>query len=544
MGRYSLLLTTLASSLCIASAASMPACGGANPSNLQGTSSGSSGGSSSSTGSTGSSSGSATSGSGGTSGGSSSGKSSGGTSGGSSGGSSGTDGGVVCPPGLTCGMSCPSGGTTSITGKVYNPAGKDPLYNVAVYVPAKHLQPLPAGVPTGSDACSCSALYKSGVLASTVTGADGSFTLTDVPVGHDVPLVLQVGKWRRSLHIDVTACQTNAQPDKSLTLPGTVAPGSEDNMPDIAVSTGSADTLECLLLRIGLPLSEYVAGAGGGGHVHVFSGGDPSGNNSFGTPEVPPMTGAPQSSTALWDSTDHLMPYDITLLSCEGEETFDAKPQMLEDYLNAGGRVFASHFHYAWFAGPLDSQQAYAAPPDWGANLATWTYDQSAAMGPIGGVVDTTLNGSMKPFPKGVALQKWLTGVGALGVNVPAGELSIYDPRYNATVASTNTPAQPWITSDSAGMAGQAMYFSFDTPVNAPPGPNGGPPQYCGRAVYSDLHVGADPNTGDMLPPPDGCSAVDLSPQEKALEFMLFDLSSCVIPDSVTPPVVVQAPPQ
>jgi hypothetical protein len=77
-------------------------------------------------------------------------------------------------------------------------------------------------------------------------------------------------------------------------------------------------------------------------------------------------------------------------------------------------------------------------------------------------------------------------------------------------------------------MTGQTMHFSFNTPVGGPP--------YCGRAVFSDLHVGADPMTGDMPPPPGGCNNnVDLSPQEKALEFTLFDLSACVIPDSAPP---------
>jgi hypothetical protein len=399
-----------------------------------------------------------------------------------------------------------------------------------------------------------------------------------VPVG-EVTLALQIGKWRRAIKVTTTACQTHAQPDKSLRLPGTLAgAGPDDNMPDIAVSTGAADTLECLMTRIGVPGTEYVAGTATTGHVHIFSGGNPNpgggllgrifGGGGGGSPERNPMPGAPSSPTALWMNQAQLMPYDITLLSCEADETYNANPAALEAYLNAGGRAFGSHFHYALFIGPLGTMQKYVAPPDWGMNLANWAVDPSLDNGPVGGVIDTTLNGTTTPFPKGVVLKQWLAGVGALGTDgVPAADLAIYQPRYNAVVVAADKPSQSWITSDSAmvsdggksggrsgGMNPQTMYFSFDTPVNAPPGPNG--PQYCGRAVFSDLHVAGNPttkDTGNVLslfgaggkPPPDGCdSTVDLSPQEKALEFMLFDLSSCVIPDSVAPPVPTPGPPR
>jgi hypothetical protein len=449
------------------------------------------------------------------------------------------DASVPCPTGLQCDVACDGGTTTSISGTVYDPAHDNPLYNVAVYVPASPLQPLPKGVPTGPDACSCGALFKSGAVVSTATATDGSFTLGNVPVGSGVPLVIQVGKWRAVFHVSVTACQDNPQVDKSLAFPGSIPPGdTDDNLPDIAVSTGGADTLECLLLRMGISASEYVPGPGTG-HVHVYAGGVADGGN-VGSPEEPPMPGAPPSDSSLWATSAQLMPYDLVLLSCEGAETYDANPPALETYLNAGGRVLASHYQYAWFGGPIDSNQSYPQPADW-SNLATWGDDQAQVDGPIGGVVDSTLNGSATPFAKGVALASWLANVGALGQDgVPSTELPIYAPRFNATVGPMNTPSQPWIFADlldagEAGVQGAPMTFSFDTPVTATPPPPGTNP-YCGRAFFSDLHASGNPATSDTSPPPGGCDATALSPQEKALEFMLFDLSSCVLPDTTTPP--------
>jgi hypothetical protein len=455
-------------------------------------------------------------------------------------------------------VACPGNGTTSITGTVTDPAGKNPLYDIIAYIPATPLGTLPAGVPTGADACSCSALFQGNPVVFAATDVNGKFTIKNAPVGRNIPLVIQIGKWRKQLTVNTTACQ--ATDAGSIHLPKN---SGEGDLPDIAVSTGAADSLECLLVRVGIDPAEFVPGWTQPGHVHIFNGGGPPSGGGEGNP----MPNAPASTASLWDSTADLMKNDLVLLSCEGAETAGAIPQNLEDYLNAGGRAFASHYHYSWFTGFswLNPSYSYSAPSDWGSNLASW-YVPPATLGPglgvgsgpVGGTIVTTLTAG-GTFYKGQALDQWLGNVSALGLNgAPADEVSVAVPRFNASVTN-QTVSQSWIQLDTAtdpqasqdnGSQYPTLYFSFDTPLN--PTTTG---HYCGRAVYSDLHVGGSsydgvnclPSLGlnpgvcnanhvAAAPPPTGCdSAHDLSPEEKVLEFMLFDLSSCVIPDTVAP---------
>ena len=423
----------------------------------------------------------------------------------------GFEGGVGFTPGaVPCqGLACkrekcddPST-TTTITGKVYDPAGANALYNVMVYIPGGPNGDAELPEITEGVSCETCASVALSPMVSALTNTKGEFELKDVPVDKDVPVVIQVGKWRRKLKFSVTKkCEANEVPDREFRLPKN---GSEGDMPHIAVTAGGCDALECLLRGIGVDDKEFVPGASTAGHIHVFNG---SGGDFTGAPNAGGST-TDKLGGELWNDSARMAKYDMVMLSCECSEANDNKGgdvgapgarQAMWDYANLGGKIFATHYHYTWFKN--SPQQDWKQVANWNASGGgSGAYD-----------VDQT-------FPKGASFADWLVNVNASSTK---GSIQLTD--VTNSLSNVNPPAQSWIKKGDNAV----RYFSFNAPTAA------APEDQCGRAVYSDLHLMGISAGGASFP--SGCPAPGgLSAQQKALEFMFFDLSGCVQADD-TPP--------
>lgn len=402
----------------------------------------------------------------------------------------------TCKMGNCTQPACTGGVVTTLTGKVFDPAGKVPLYNVDVYVPNAPLTPY-----TDGPSCDTCATNLSGMpIVKTKTDTAGNFRLgdsiADVPAGANIPLVIQVGKWRREVTIpNVAACAEMPLTDVNMTrLPRNQ---SEGHLPKIALTTGGADALECLLRKIGIDDSEFTV-TGGTGRVNFYAGID--GTDQF---NAALGGGAFMSVAPWWDDVNNLRQYDMILHSCDGTENPNNKSQAarmaLKAYADGGGRVFASHWHNYWFE---------RGPAPW-PMVANFQHQADLPI-PFTATIDTS-------FTRGNDLADWLMNVGGSTVR---GELVIRGAQHTINTIGTG---RRWIYSASPQ---SVQYLDANTPMGAQ--------SPCGRVVLSDIHVStggaaADEDDSDAdLSFPDGCRTTDLSPQEKTLEFMIFDLSSCI----------------
>lgn len=390
---------------------------------------------------------------------------------------------------------CTGGGTTTLTGTVRDPAGKVPLYNVLVYVPNAPVD----AITTGASCERCGSV-SGDPLVTALTDAKGQFRLENVPVGKDVPVVVQIGKWRRQIVVpNVPECAETALADADVRLPRNK---SEGDMPQMAIATGDADPFECLLTKMGIDLAEFTSDAGNG-RVHFFR------ENGVDT-----KPSAPAASTLYGDPTK-LKKYDLVFLPCEGSERNkpESADKNLVAYTAAGGRVFTTHFGYAWLATGLgadpfpSSGKWQPKQPDIGDDaFLTAVLDQS--------------------FPKGKAFAEWLVNVGA---SQKLGELELKESRHDLN-AGNDPPSTTWMTTSEfpAPNSTATLHITFNTPIGVPEA------EQCGKVVFSDFHVSAEAQNKNQDFPA-SCKAGDLSAQEKALEFMLFDLSSCIQSDKAPP---------
>ncbi|HVR21135.1 MAG TPA: hypothetical protein VMS65_15590, partial [Polyangiaceae bacterium] len=386
---------------------------------------------------------------------------------------------------------------TMLSGRVITPGRDDAdtgnqvgVPNATVYLlrtgDVSELPPIPTGIPADGMSCDrCEDQNLGPVLAGAVTDATGAFTIEEyVPVGVEVVLVVKVGRFRRATTLTLpesAACQTTTLPttlpDNPTRLPRTMTDGEAVNIPRIAVTTGQIDAMECVLEKMGLDHGEFT-NPSGTGRVQLFRGGNPA----MGTP--------PGSGARIDDSTPHadalygnaatILGYDLVVSDCEGQswdQNFterDASGTNVREFVNRGGRMFASHLSFSWLHENGDTPYDMADPIATGLGpAATWA-TQSNQLTTGNGLISI---GRPNASPRIQNFADWMVNEGV--TTAPAYNFTITEPRSMNTGLGAFSEEFVHLTD----MSMRTQQLSFNTPYGAPAS------AACGRVAYSGFHV-------------------------------------------------------
>jgi hypothetical protein len=452
---------------------------------------------------------------------------------------------------------------TRITGRVVTPgrdnndaANQIGVPNAFVYIArdgVAGLPPISSGIPTDGTSCDrCEEQDELGpVVDGAVTDAQGNFSFDErVPVGQEFALVVKVGKFRRVVTMTIPAndaCTTTALPTtlangNPTRLPRSMDSNLEDglavNLPRIAISTGMIDAMECVFEKMGIDHAEFSnPGTDGSAtpRVHLYRGG------ATGTPTGARIDGDTPHNSVLYSDLDRLRNYDMVVADCEGQnydaggaEAATASGANVREYLNRGGRMFASHLSFTWLNGNGSTLYADASDKiETGLGpAATWTtsVDSSTASGE--GLISLGRPGAS---PRIQSFVDWMLNESI--IDSEDDTFTITEPRSQATAIGTSSE-EFVLTPETSGTTqdGRIQQFSFNTPYGAPE------EAVCGRVAYSGFHVSAGGGTNPFETStfPGHCTG-DLTDQEKVLLYMLFDLGACV---GENPPVVPECTPR
>lgn len=385
---------------------------------------------------------------------------------------------------MDCGAGKPR---TSVSGRITAPNGIDPVHDALVYVPQ--------GVSEFPPAVQCEVCDQplgGAPVAVTHSSVDGTFRLEDVPVTGGISVVVQKGRFRKILSVSPAACSDTPLSADQTRLPRNQNEGS---LPKMAVGLGDYDQIECVLRSIGIDLQEFTPSSGKGA-VHLY------GNTAGGEFE------------ALLSDLQKLQQYNLVFINCSANlfdhlSRKDTIAQNLYDYVNAGGRLYVTDWSYDYL-----EQVSQFSPYIYFANGGSMTLPQpphAAAFASQTQPFDATVDDP--------TLADWLRGTGAIQGSTVVIQDLIVNWVLMQSAMQPGYPAQTWVSGFTHG-ANRPLTVTFDY--------NG-----CGKVLYSSYHT-REPGGANLLGAsfPGYCksTATTMIAQEKILEYLIFQISSCVGP--------------
>lgn len=440
---------------------------------------------------------------------------------------------------------CDEKKVTRLSGRVVSPGRTDDdtanqvgVPNAIVYIlrstKVEDLPEIPTGIPIDGESCDrCEDQELGPVLAGAVTDATGRFELEEfIPVGREFLLVVKAGKFRRATKITIPedgACESNELPtelpDNPTRLPRSMDDGLAVNIPKIAITTGRLDAMECVFEKMGIAHEEFDNpgnDADAPARIHLYRGG--TGTTGSGAR----INNNTPRDTVLYSDLERLHKYDMVVADCEGQD-YDSNNTQRDDwggnvreYVNRGGRLFASHLSFTWLRGNGTEPYSEDAPYETGLGpVATWAQSVDSSSDEGTGVVSI---GREKASPRIQNFADWLESEGVTGP--PDYEFELLEPRSSTTGLGDHSEEFVYRKDGN----GRIQQFSFNTPYGAPEEAS------CGRVAYSGFHVSIGDARNAIFP--NHCDG-DLTAQEKVLLYMLFDLGACVGSEPPPPPPCV-----
>jgi hypothetical protein len=425
------------------------------------------------------------------------------------------------------------GGTscTTVSGTVYDPGLNVPLSNVVVYQPVT--TPVPLFVP-GLPHCESCASQLPPNYGNVITDIDGKFVLPVIGTAN-IPVVIQTGRWRRTVIVPSTpTCTNTALTNDQVRLPQTAAEGE---IPQFAIVTGQQEALECDMAKFMGGSTEFgIPGSAKRIHLYKDNGANLAGGSAVGV---------------LVASAAQMNKYDVIMMGCDSTggamaTMTNATQTLFKNWLDSGGKLFVDHHAMDALLWPTPTGNGTLA-----GYTSTSTWPATKWGGPTG-LKDAKVGPPALSDGPHNAMRQWLTNRGGYTSGVVKTPQACVDGPMQPSPTNSfewlrgaSGPGNGDWTANDAG--NYALSFSFDTedggikPVYVADGGFNYPG--CGRVVANAIHVESTRGTGSGLFPAECSFDAGVTPNEMALEYLMFTLTGCSATIAPTPPPPTPPPP-